>query len=348
MGWFLFLNPRILPSKLSCKNIPEISIIIPAKDEEENIGNLLKDLREQSIKIDEVIVVDDNSSDRTAEIARKFEVKLIKLREEPPQGWQGKTWACWNGVLQSRGRVILFLDADVRLSPTALELLVCLQKKMNCLISVWPYHKIGNWIENFSLLFNLLAFFPMGVSGVFKRRKPIGAFGPCIITSREHYQQTGGHFAVKESVVEDVMLGKIYSEKNIPVKNFAGGDSVKFRMYSKGLKSIIEGWGKNTALGASAIDFFSFAFLFLWIFGIVQSGFFMKMRDLGLSRALFLYILYFVQIYKVSKIAGSFSMISILFFPLHSLFFILVFISSIYQTFVLKKVKWKGRKVKVA
>lgn len=348
IGWILFVNPRVIPQNLKCKINSGISVIIPARNEEVNIGELLKSLREQREKIDEIIVVDDNSSDKTAQIAKEMGAKVIQLREEPPYGWQGKAWACWNGFLHSRGSIIVFLDADVRISPDALRNLLCLYKERKGLISVWPYHQIGKFSESFSFLFNLIALFPMRITGVFKKNlKPMGAFGPCIVTSREDYHKTGGHLSVKGSVVEDVMLGKLYMKNGIPVMNFLGWRMVSFRMYPKGINSMVEGWGKNIAIGLSLLDFISFLLLFLWITGAISAGFFLDIRRIGIFHSLVLYLLYSFQIYTISKKIGSFGLIPSFLFPVYFLFFVAIFLFSFSQTYILRRVFWKGRKVRI-
>lgn len=348
LGWVLFLKPKVVPQHLKCGSSSEVSVIIPARNEEDNIKGILKTLKEQTVKIDEIIVVDDNSTDRTAIIAREMGAKVIQLREDPPPGWQGKSWACWNGFLHSRGKIIVFVDADVRFSPDALKNLICLQKEKKGLISVWPYHKIGGLRESLSFVFNLFALFPMRVSGIFKNfAKPMGAFGPCIVTSREDYNKSGGHSSVKYSVVEDVMLGKLYIKNGIPVNNFLGWKQVSFRMYPKGIRSIFEGWGKNIALGFSLIDFFSFFFLFFWVTGAISAGFFLNLKKMGTYSSLSLYLLYSIQIYAISRKVGSFGIIPAIFFPLYFLFFVLVFIFSFFQTYLLKRVVWKGRRIKI-
>jgi len=95
-----------------------ISVVIPARNEEVNIGKILSALLNQSIKVNEIIVVNDNSSDKTAEIVEHFSkldnrVRLINLLQEPPDGWIGKSWALWNGVLNSSGDLLILFDADV-------------------------------------------------------------------------------------------------------------------------------------------------------------------------------------------------------------------------------------------
>jgi hypothetical protein len=93
-----------------------ISIIIPARNEEHNLPNLLHSLRGQSTEVDEVIVVDDQSTDHTAMVARGWGAKVVDAGELPA-GWMGKTRACWVGAGHSAGSLLVFLDADTTCPP---------------------------------------------------------------------------------------------------------------------------------------------------------------------------------------------------------------------------------------
>ena len=102
---------------------PPVSVIIPARNEEAEIGVLLKNLAAQDYPALEVIVVDDESTDRTAEIVRQFartheDLNLVLLEGRPPEpGWVGKCHAMQQGLEQAGGGWLLFLDTDMRLSP---------------------------------------------------------------------------------------------------------------------------------------------------------------------------------------------------------------------------------------
>jgi len=110
----LFYRFPKLPAARNGSECPTISIIIPARDEEKNLQLLLKDLQAQSVKPLEIICVNDDSSDGTAQVAESFSATLINLHNKP-DGWTGKTWACQNGADMAAGSLLLFLDADVML-----------------------------------------------------------------------------------------------------------------------------------------------------------------------------------------------------------------------------------------
>ena len=107
----LFYRLPIIPSNQSnLDDSPTLTVIIPARNEEETLPLLLGDLRSQSITDFEIICVDDNSEDGTARVASTSGVELISLAGKP-DGWIGKSWACHNAAVAAKGDVLLFLDA---------------------------------------------------------------------------------------------------------------------------------------------------------------------------------------------------------------------------------------------
>jgi 4,4'-diaponeurosporenoate glycosyltransferase len=94
---------------------PSISVIIPSRNEENTLPNLLRSLEGQLSSEDEVIVVDDHSEDRTKAVAEKSGVKVLESLPTP-EGWIGKTWACSQGVRMASGEILVFLDADTVLN----------------------------------------------------------------------------------------------------------------------------------------------------------------------------------------------------------------------------------------
>ncbi|MEJ5257665.1 MAG: glycosyltransferase family 2 protein [Fervidobacterium sp.] len=206
---------RILRRTNGLKDVEEIaekkvSVIIPARDEEENLKKLLPLVCSQQFPAHEIIVVDDNSTDKTSEIATSFEqVKLVKLEEDPPDGWVGKSWALWNGFLNSSGDYLLFLDADVEPSDKLIEYLSVQHAYHGGLISVWPYQRLEKFYEHLTLPFNLLVIYASNTLG-FPGKIARGAFGPVVFTSREDYEKTGGHSTIRDGILEDIKLAKLY------------------------------------------------------------------------------------------------------------------------------------------
>jgi len=336
-GWLLFWKLRFL-AKEKTPFSPRVSVIVPARNEEKNIGSLLRSLERQTYKNFEVIVVNDNSEDATEKVVSSFDVKLVNLRGDPPEGWVGKSWACWNGYLSSEGDVLIFLDADVELQEEALESLVSTLLREGGLVSVWPYQRFEKLYEHLTLPFNLVAIGAMGSFSVFKT-KPTGAYGPAMATSRKDYEEVGTHEVSKDSVIEDVALGKKFLEKGYKVNNYLGGELIRFRMYPNGFKELFEGFTKNMALGAASAGLNSL-FLFLWIVGLYSSLF-------NLLELPHWYLLFAAQLYVVSRRTGDYSLLDALLYPVHFLFFLCVFLFSIFRVLFLKNVAWKGRRIRV-
>lgn len=328
-----------------------ITIIIPARNERRNLARLLHSIGEQGIKPREVIVVDDHSEDGTAEIARKAGCRVIPS-SALPEGWTGKPWGCWQGANRAQGDLFLFLDADTFLEKDGLEKLVstCLQGKG--LLSVQPYHRMEKPYERLSAVFNILilagmnSFTPWG-----RRRKPMGAFGPCNLCSREDYFGVGGHEKVKGEVLESLGLAKEFQRKNLPVRCYGGRGTISFRMYSGGIRSLVEGFSKGFGTGAQAM---SLGILFMavgWVtggVGIVRHT--LHSLILGdwawLLQAGGFYFLYAFQVHWMLRRIGNFGFLPAILFPLPLLFFVGVFTLSFIRIFLRGKVHWKGREVK--
>ncbi|MGC8683848.1 MAG: glycosyltransferase [Athalassotoga sp.] len=344
LGFFLFWRRNEIQESYDFDKDKKISIIIPARNEEKNIGNLLESLKDQSIQIDEIIVVDDQSSDKTASIAKSFGVSVLQLKDLP-DGWIGKSNACWNGYKFSTGDILIFLDADVTLSKNAVKSLLKVHQKYGGLISTQPWHNAVRVHEKLSAMFNIIAVMSMKeFSAIGFELKPIGSFGPCLVCSRKDYETSGGHEKIKNSVVDDVAIAKSFMKSALPVHNFLGGKLITFRMYPESLKSLVEGWTKNFATGASRSNPLFFLMIFLWISGYMNI--IIYMNKISLAFYAFLYAVYAFQFYIFSRRVGNFGVISALFFPVHVFFFVFIFVYSLIRTFLFRNVDWKGRKIK--
>ena len=225
--------------------------MIPARNEERSLPILLGSLSaHSSCAPDEIIVVDDCSDDATAETARGRGARVIRISERP-EGWMGKPWACWRGAAAARGDTLVFLDADTRLEDGGFGRILGEYSASGSVLSVAPYHQIMRPGEALSLFFNIVT---MAATGAFTawRKGPRAAmlFGPCIVIGRATYDDIGGHAAVKDEVVEDVMLGRKLRSGGRALSYLGGKGSIRFRMYPGGLKALADGWTRGIARGA--------------------------------------------------------------------------------------------------
>ncbi|WP_246608774.1 glycosyltransferase [Paenibacillus agaridevorans] len=351
----LWKIPRAVEGASTLRESPRISIIIPARNEEGRIVPLLQSLQAQNFKPYEVIVVDDDSSDRTAVIARSNGATVIP-NPKIDNGWIGKSSACWEGAKAATGEWLLFLDADTRLvredSLRRIAATFSLAAGEFGILSFQPYHTVRQGYEHLSALFNIIVMAGMNVFSVFDDRvRGAGSFGPCILTRRETYFETGGHAAVKDAVMDDLALGERYRQAGYPVRCFGGRGCIDFRMYPEGLRQLVEGWTKSFGTASKSTHPLIMAMIVLWI----AAGF---LTTLLLAGALLLaadsfwgsiavYFAYMLQLFWLARRTGNFRFVYFLFYPVLLLFFCVVHVWSLYLGKVRRSVRWRGRNIKV-
>jgi len=349
--FFLWHIPRLKQASPLKPMTAGVSVIIPARNEEVSLKHLLASLTRQEIESIEIIVVDDQSADKTAEIADKFAHQVIRS-STPPDGWLGKPWACWQGAQAASNEILLFLDSDVVLASGAVSRLLTNFMQEEGLLTVQPYHLMQKNVERLSAIFNIIvmagvnAFTPLQ-----SRIRPAGAFGPCMMCRKADYFAVGGHKSASSAVLESLPLGRAFIQARQPVRCFGGQGSVMFRMYPEGLGSMVEGFSKGFALGANAISIAVMIMLVCWIFGGVSlTRHFIQALIFGNGPAmlgwLMLDLLYVAQIHWMLVRIGNFGLRTAILFQVPLLFFVLVFTLSLIKSTGIVKSRWKGRVVK--
>ena len=329
---------------------PSISVIIPSRNEENTLPNLLRSLEGQLSSEDEVIVVDDHSEDRTKAVAEKSGVKLLESLPTP-EGWIGKTWACSQGARMASGEILVFLDADTVLEKNGLKNIIETYVERDGVLSIQPYHKMRNLYEQFSAFFNIVMMAAIGAFTILgNRNKPIGLFGPVVAIKRQYYLDSGGHEKVKGEILEDVAFGSELQKKGVEVHCLGGKDTISFRMYPNGIKELINGWSKGFAVGAVKTSIPLLVLIVAWISGSIGTT-----RNLveaiaatnNVQIAIWggLYVLFAAQIYWMLVRIGNFKFYTALLFPIPLSFFVLVFTYSFVRIFLARSVKWKGREI---
>lgn len=240
----------------------KISVIIPAYNEAANLEGCVVSVLESAGDLPglEVWVVDDESHDRTFEIAQSLQARLndprLKLLQGQPrpqdQRWMGKNWACVQGAQQAQGDFLLFLDADVRLKPGAIAVAVqTIQAEQLDLLTLCPEiicDCLAEWLVQPIIVGLLMVGFPF--TAVNDPTDPAAfASGQFMLFRRDAYQKLGGHHAVAAEVVEDVELARRSKQQGLKLKYALGHDLASVRMYSS-LAAIWEGWTKNWYLGS--------------------------------------------------------------------------------------------------
>jgi len=345
--FFLFRIPRCRRDSGKVKSYPSVSIIVPARNEEKSIPVLLASLRDQDFIPDEIIVVVDQSGDRTKEIAEQEGV--ITIQSEPlPKGWVGKPWACYQGAQAAKGDILVFLDADTCIEKDGLKDIVNTYIERDGVISVQPYHKTKRLYEQFSAFFNIIMMGAMGTYTVIGNLlKPIGLFGPCIAMRRKYYIEIGGHLEVKGEVVEDLALGNILKKRKIPIYCYGGKGTISFRMYPNGIRELIDGWSKGFATGAVKTYIPILLAIIAWVGGSISATMYtieaiFSMNTISILVWTSTYLGYAMQIYWMLFRVGTFKFFTALFYPVSLLFFLVIFLRSVFLIFIRRSVRWKG------
>src|SRR5580693_7728766 len=229
---------------------PQVSVIVPARNEEASLADCLQSLVTQSDIAFEIIVVDDHSTDHTREIAESFpEVRVI------PAGllsanWTGKNNAVTAGARHGRGEWLLFTDADTAHFPGSLaRALKEAQENGAELLSYSP--------EQIAVTFWEMAILPVVFAELARQyppakvsdpASPIGAAnGQFLLIRREAYDAVGGHAAIASDILEDVALARAVKTSGRKIRFRYAADAVRTRMY-RNYRQLRDGWTKNLAL----------------------------------------------------------------------------------------------------
>lgn len=231
---------------------PEVSVLIPARNEAHRIGALLADLTLESAGIREIIVYDDRSTDSTAAIVERFARKNPKIRllqgVPLPSGWLGKNHACHLLSQQAVGRYLLFLDADVRIREQAIvRAMRCMQRTKVDLLSVFPHQlmpdpgtrlvvPLMNWI--------LLSLLPLAAVRRMPQEALCAANGQFLLFSTDSYRKLLPHQRFRTAPVEDMAIARHYKRSGHSVAVLLGRYDIECTMYDC-LRDAIDGFSKN-------------------------------------------------------------------------------------------------------
>jgi glycosyltransferase involved in cell wall biosynthesis len=233
-----------------------LSVIVPARNEEDCLGPCLQSLISQSdegwkLGRDwELLLVDDGSTDRTQEIAQSFAGVTVINPAALPKGWTGKANAAWTAAKQAQGEWLLFTDADTEHEPGDLRrALHEAEKHKVAMLSYSPRQIVNGFWQRvlMPLVFSelALAYPPAKVSDPESRLA--AANGQFLLIRRDAYVQIGGHEAVADSMLEDVDLAYLVKRRKLGLRFRYAPDALSVRMY-RSFRQMCEGWTKNLAL----------------------------------------------------------------------------------------------------
>jgi glycosyltransferase involved in cell wall biosynthesis len=345
-------------------SLMELTVIIPARNEEACLSACLESLVSQSEEIFglgkdwELIVVDDQSSDQTRQIASGFAgVTVIESAKLEPH-WTGKNNAVWTAAKRARGRWLLFTDADTIHEQGNLRRAMHEAERHKAgVLSYSPRQLTSGWAQRslMPLIFSelALAYPPARVSD--PNQRIAAANGQFLLVEREAYRRLGGHAAVSDKVLEDVELAFLAKRRKVGLHFRYAEDQLSTRMY-RSTGAMIEGWTKNLAL-----LFDNTLILALWrvldiflLFGLPILALELwnarlmahSLEWLGAGWVLaLLWLRTLIRFYgRVAK--SNFPLLDCALAPLGLPLFVVLLYRSWFQNRILKRISWKGREYK--
>ncbi|MDA3818672.1 MAG: glycosyltransferase family A protein [Prolixibacteraceae bacterium] len=247
-----YLSKPYLPQVGSLEEQPKISILIPARNEQDNLKTILSDLKHLDYKNFEVIVCNDHSTDKTLEVLKHYEQIIPRLQyftNEPlPDSWMGKNFACYKLAQRASGNWLLFLDADVRVKPQLLKKAITYVKNRNVkLLSVFPEQIIrttGEWKTIPVMNWILLSFLMLPTVKIKWFSSLSAANGQMMFFDAETYHKHQWHCMVKDKNVEDIMIARLMKKNKYPVSVLLGDNDILCHMYHD-YQSALNGFSLN-------------------------------------------------------------------------------------------------------
>ena len=249
-----------------------VSVLIPVRNEENNIDKLLKDLISQDYKNIEIIIFNDMSTDNTAAIVEKYSALDQRIRlinsEGLPDGWLGKNFACHTLSQYARGRYFLYLDADVRIGNDLIIRTVNHLKKYDLgLLSIFPKQILQSTGERLAVpLMNyiLLSLLPLILVRITKFSSLAAANGQFMLFNANTYRKTMPHEHMKSQRVEDIKIARLFKKYRYKIACLVGDKNIRCHMYHS-LNEAINGFAKNIKM------FFGNSFLLAIIFWLITT-----------------------------------------------------------------------------
>ncbi|TET16404.1 MAG: glycosyltransferase [Dehalococcoidia bacterium] len=357
----LLLNLRALRKAKGDGELPDapppISVLIPVRNEEDNIGTCLESLRRQDYPNVEILVLDDASTDGTADIVARIaaeDPRVRLLQGQPlPSGWAGKPFACQQLANEARGSWLLFTDADTVHAPAVLRHVLCAALGSGAaLISGFPHQRTTSIWQKMAIpimfYFMILCWMPLWWMQRSRRTLPSVAIGQFMFFSAQEYRSIGGHEAVKSRILEDVWLGREMARHHYRQLTLDLSPLVSCQMYRE-FGTMWDGINRWLYVAASLS-----IFAFIGIVGVVLllflAPFLWLAHGLLLAQPAFgwqvLVMLQVAILYLARFLVGrrfSQSKSSVILHPIGMAFLLLVCLYASYRHLRGAGIRWKGR-----
>jgi glycosyltransferase involved in cell wall biosynthesis len=329
------------------KERPLVSILIPARNEEKNISGILDDILQQDYSEIEVIVFNDISSDRTAEIVKEYALvdnRITLINSDfLPEGWLGKNWACHSLSKKAKGDFFLFLDADVRINNGIIINAISYAKRFRlALISIFPKQIIKTFGEKITvpnMNYILLSLLPL----ILVRKSGISSFaaanGQFMFFDSSVYRSLEPHEKMKENKVEDIEISRYLKNEKHRIACLVGDNTIQCRMYN-GFKDAVNGFSKNVSAFFGNSIILSLLFWFITTFGFLLI--LIELPIYFFIVYLFTYLMTRIMISLVSEQSVTENILFMI--PMQISFGLFIFHAFINKN--IKTYRWKGRDIK--
>lgn len=253
-----------------------ISILVPARNEEVNIKACVQTILNQDYQNFELLIGDDQSSDKTAKIVRKLAKGNSKVRLVPinkmPKGWLGKNYACSVLAAKATGDYLLFLDADVRIFKNIIpDSINHMRRHKLQMLSLFPHQILQSVGEKKTIpmvYFILLSLLPLRLVRKTRLASLAAANGQFMMFKTTAYQAVLPHQAVRDNCVEDIAISRLFKSKGHRIACSLSDQRVECRMYNN-YKSSVKGFSKNVTAFFGNSLFFTILFWFITTLGFI-------------------------------------------------------------------------------
>ena len=344
--------------ELKDEELPFVSIIVPTLEEEGNIGKCLESLTHLDYDNKEIIVVDGGSKDKTVEIAKKFDVKII-IDENLPDGWIGKSYGCNVGYQAAKGDILLFTDADSYHTKDSLKIAVGHTVGVDAkLFSIFPYQVAERWYEyliGFMYFLSYLAGGPRNDINNPYNKDSFIASGQYMMFTREGYNEIGGHMAVSTSLVEDVALAKLCKEKELKLNFIDGTKLVSTRMYPDQFADFFRGFRRMIWGGINTLTPWRIFFVGFWLVYVLLAPVFLIRSfidptpwmwwdySVGILVNALAYFAWGMSYYIYWRPRGKGNLLFYILWPLPMLMNIIIVLVAIYYGLAGKRISWRTK-----
>ncbi|HEY7092904.1 MAG TPA: glycosyltransferase [Ktedonobacterales bacterium] len=236
---------------------PRVSALIPARNEARTIEACVRSLLTQSYPDLEVIALDDGSTDGTGQLLDRVAVEHTRFRalhahNDPPAGWNGKSYACQRLAAEAAGEWLLFTDADTLHAPESVAQGIALATRLDvALLSVMPHQRVRTWSERVmvSFILDFLLLITVDLRAMWRGHGGrVVANGQYLLVRAECYREVGGHASVAAALIDDFALARRFRAAGYSVALVDGAHLLSCQMY-RGYRAVWNGFSKNL-LGA--------------------------------------------------------------------------------------------------